>query len=97
MDHVLQAPVGSTILRDTSMTKLLERAMERAQALPAAVQDEIARLVLAHAGEGEKVLTLTPAEEADLLEARAEMERGEFATDEEVNAVFAKYRASAGR
>ncbi|GJE71027.1 hypothetical protein [Methylorubrum podarium] len=79
------------------MTKLLERAMERAQALPAAVQDEIARLVLAYAGEDDEVLTLTPAEEADLLEARAEMERGEFATDEEVNAVFAKYRASAGR
>ncbi|MEE7456972.1 hypothetical protein MPAR168_20580 [Methylorubrum populi] len=73
------------------MTKLLERAMERAQALPATVQDEIARLVLAYAGEDE-VLTLTPAEEADLLEARAEMERGEFATDEDVSAIFSKYR-----
>ncbi len=76
------------------MTKLLERAMERAQALPADVQDEIARLVLAYAGEDDEVLVLTPAEEADLLEARAEMERGEFATDDEVSAVFSKYRIS---
>ncbi|ACB78785.1 MULTISPECIES: hypothetical protein [Methylorubrum] len=76
------------------MTKLLEQAMERAQALPASVQDEIARLVLAYTGEDDEVLTLTPAEEADLLEARAEMERGDFATDSEVSAVFLKYRAS---
>ncbi|HJE22231.1 MAG TPA: hypothetical protein K8W01_01035 [Methylorubrum populi] len=74
------------------MTKLLERAMERAQALPADMQDEIARLVLAYAGEDGAVLTLTPEEEADLREARAEMERGDFATDDEVSAVFSKYR-----
>ena len=35
---------------------------------------------------------LTPEEEADLLEAQAEMRRGEFATGAEVEAVFAKYR-----
>ena len=34
---------------------------------------------------------LTPEEEADLLEAQAEMRRGEFATAAEVEAVFAKY------
>ncbi len=73
------------------MTKLLERAMERAQAQPAAVQDEIARLVLAYSSEDDEVLALTPVEEADLLEARAEMERGEFATDDEVSAAFFKY------
>jgi hypothetical protein len=76
------------------MTKLLERAMERAQGLSPDLQDEIARLVLAYAGEDDDVLTLTPEEEADLLEAQAEMERGDFATDDEVSAVFSKYRAS---
>ncbi|GJD56841.1 nucleotidyltransferase domain-containing protein [Methylobacterium dankookense] len=35
------------------MTALLDRAMARARRLPAAKQDEIARLVLAHAGEPE--------------------------------------------
>ncbi|GAB6844621.1 hypothetical protein HNR00_000377 [Methylorubrum rhodinum] len=74
------------------MTKRLEQAMERAQSLPADVQDEIARLVLAYAGEDDEVLVLTPDEEADLLEARSEMERGEFADATAVEAVFAKYR-----
>jgi predicted transcriptional regulator len=35
---------------------------------------------------------LTEEERADLREALAEAERGEFATDEEVEAVFARYR-----
>lgn len=74
------------------MTKRLEQAMERAQSLPADVQDEIARLVFAYAGEDDAVLVLTPEEEADLLEARGEMERGEFADPAAVEAVFAKYR-----
>ena len=38
------------------------------------------------------ILALTPEEEADLMEARAEMERGEFATEAEVKAIFDKYR-----
>jgi hypothetical protein len=76
------------------VTRLRERAMERAQALSPDLQDEIARLVPAYAGEDDDVLTLTPDEEADLLEARAEMERGEFARDDEVRAVFSKYLVS---
>ncbi len=74
------------------MTKRLEQAMERAQLLPPDIQDEIARLVLAYAGEDDEVLVLSPEEEADLLEARGEMERGEFADAASVEAVFAKYR-----
>ncbi|WP_342151284.1 hypothetical protein [Methylorubrum sp. SB2] len=74
------------------MTKRLEQAMERARSLPANLQDEIASLVLAYAGEDDEVLVLTPEEEADLLEARGEMERGEFADAAAVEAVFAKYR-----
>lgn len=74
------------------MTKLLEQAMESAQALSPDLQDEIARLVFAYVGGDDEVLTLTPTEEADLLEARAEMERSDFATQEEVSAVFSKYR-----
>lgn len=35
---------------------------------------------------------LSDEERADLREALAEAERGEFATDEEVEAVFARYR-----
>ena len=44
------------------------------------------------AGYEQPVYVLTPEEEADLMEARAEMERGEFATEAEVQTVFNKYR-----
>ncbi len=74
------------------MTALLERALARVHALPPEVQDEAARLLLLFAGEDGLVIQLTPEEEADLAEAEAEADRGEFATDEEVQAIFAKYR-----
>lgn len=75
------------------MTKLLEEAMTKAQALPPEVQDEIAHLVLIYAGEEDSrpVIQLTREEDADLAEADAEVARGEFASDEEVAAIFAKY------
>ena len=74
------------------MTELLEQAVSTARTLSPEMQDEIARMVLAYAGHDEAVIDLTPEEEADLIEAQAEMERGEFATDAEVEAVFSKYR-----
>ena len=74
------------------MTKLLEQAFERVLALPLEMQDQAARMLLAYAGDEEPILALTPDEEADLMEAQAEMRRGEFASDAEVEAVFAKYR-----
>lgn len=61
------------------------------QALPPEMQEQAARMLLAYAGDEEPVVKLTP-EEGDLIEARAEMRRGEFATAAEVEAVFAKYR-----
>ena len=74
------------------MTKLLEQAFERVQALPHEMQDQAARMLLAYVGDEEPILMLTPEEEADLMEAQAEMKRGEFAADAEVNAVLSKYR-----
>lgn len=58
------------------------------------MQDEIARLVLTYAGEEDRrpVIQLTPEEDADLAEADAEVARGEFATNDEVEAIFAKYQ-----
>ncbi|MGK6315010.1 hypothetical protein [Neorhizobium sp. DT-125] len=73
------------------MTKLLDRAIEAARELPAEMQDEIAGILLRLIGEDGPVYQLTPEEEADLKEALAEAKRGEFATEDEVRAVFAKY------
>jgi predicted transcriptional regulator len=74
------------------MTKLLEQAFERVLALPLEMHDQAARILLAYASDEEPILALTPEEEADLREARAEMERGEFATEAEVQTIFNKYR-----
>jgi predicted transcriptional regulator len=76
------------------MTKLFEQAVEKVQTLPAEMQDEVARMLFAYIGNAdESLIELTPEEEADLRKALAEVERGELATDAEVEAVFSKYRA----
>jgi hypothetical protein len=74
------------------MTELLEKAVEKVQALPLEMQDQAARMLLAYLGDEEPTLVLSREEEADLMEAQAERQRGEFATDAEVEVVLAKYR-----
>jgi hypothetical protein len=74
------------------MTKLLEQALEAARRLPAVVQDDIARLILrlANADDDEPV-PLTSEEQAAIAESKAAAARGEFATDEQVRATWAKH------
>ena len=74
------------------MTKLLDTAVEKVEALPAEMQDEAARMLLAYAGDEELMIELTQEEEADLNEALSELARGEFASEAEVDAVLSKYR-----
>jgi hypothetical protein len=73
------------------MTKLLDRAIETARGLPPEMQDDIARVVLQLAGTTEGVMVLTPEEKDSLAKSRAEAQRREFATDEEVRATWAKH------
>ena len=76
------------------MTELLERAIARVRALPDAMQDDAARMLLVFAsGEDEPVYHLSPEEEASLAKSRAQAARGEFASDEQVRALWAKYGA----
>jgi hypothetical protein len=73
------------------MTTLLDRAVEAARSLPPEMQDEIARLVLQLAG-GEGVrIALTADERTAIAASRAAAACGEFATDNEVRAVWAKH------
>jgi hypothetical protein len=74
------------------MTVLLEQAIERVRALPPETQDDFARVLLRLAGDGETIYHLTAEEEADLIEADAEIARGETASGAEVEAVFSRYR-----
>lgn len=73
------------------MTKLLDRAVAAARALPPETQDEIARLLLQCVGEDQPVIPLTAEEEASLEDSIAQAARGEFATDEQVRAIWAKH------
>jgi hypothetical protein len=73
------------------MTKLLEHAVETVRGLPAEMQDDLARILLQLAGKDLPVLQLSPEEEASLDESLAQAERGEFATDEQVRAIWAKH------
>jgi hypothetical protein len=73
------------------MTKLLEEAVEIAKTLPPTMQDDVARLLLQFLGEEQPVIQLTPEEVASFAESRAQASRREFATDEQVRAVWAKH------
>jgi hypothetical protein len=73
------------------MTKLLEQAVETVRGLPPEMQDELACLLLQLAGEAQPLLQLSPEEEASLDESLAQAERGEFATEEQVRAIWAKH------
>ena len=74
------------------MTTLLDRALDAMRKLPEAAQDDIARIVLRLAGaEDEAPVPLTAEEEAAVAASKAAAARGEFATEEEVRAAWAKY------
>tara|TARA_R110002020_G_scaffold324808_2_gene540397 strand:+ start:460 stop:687 length:228 start_codon:yes stop_codon:yes gene_type:complete len=73
------------------MTELLKRAIERVQALPPGMQDELAREILQMAGEEQPVHFLTAEEKGSLSSSLAEAGRGEFASDDEVRAVWAEH------
>ena len=72
------------------MTRLLELAVEAVSALPDEAQDDLARILLQLAGVDQPPYELTPEEAADLDASLAEAARDEFATDDEVRAVWAK-------
>ena len=73
------------------MTKLLQQAVEKVQSLPPDVQDEAARVLLLYVGSDEPVVELTDEEEASLQTSLDQAARGEFATDEEIRAIWAKH------
>jgi len=75
------------------MTRLLDQALEAVRILPPDAQDDIARVVLRLAGADDEAttLTLTAEECAAVAASKAAAARGEFATDEQVRAVWAKH------
>jgi hypothetical protein len=74
------------------MTKLLEQALEAARSLPPNAQDDIARIILRLAEiDNEPPVTLSPEERTAIATSQEAATRGEFATDEQVRAVWSKH------
>jgi hypothetical protein len=75
-----------------SMTKLLEEAVEVVRRLPSDDQDDIARAIMQLAGSDLAApVVLSPEEREVIARSKAAAGRGEFATDEQVRAVWAKH------
>lgn len=75
------------------MTRLLEMAVEAARQLTPDEQDELARTIMEIVGgAGEEVYVLSDEENAAIDEALKQADRGEFATEADIAAIFAKYR-----
>jgi hypothetical protein len=73
------------------MTKLLDKALESVRGLPRELQDEFARMLLELAGDDAEPVALSSEESAALSASRAAAARGEFATEEQVRAIWAKH------
>ena len=75
------------------MTSLLDQALEAARCLPPDAQDDIARVVLQLASTHDETapVTLSPEEHAAIATSKTAAARGDFATDEQVRAVWAKH------
>ena len=75
------------------MTALLDKALTTARLLPSHAQDEIARLVLALIGDDQSIYQFMPEEGAELAESEEASARGDFASEDEIAAIRAKYGA----
>jgi hypothetical protein len=76
------------------MTTLLDRALAAARNLPPDAQDDIARVVFQLLGTGDEAppVQLTPEERTAIAASKAAAARGDFASDEQVRAVWAKHK-----
>jgi hypothetical protein len=76
------------------MTKLLDQAIAKVRELPEEEQERAAEHLLAFAELAKQgVYKLSPEERAAIEESKAQVRRGELATDDEVEAAFARFRA----
>lgn len=76
------------------MTKLLDQAIAKVRELPEEEQDRVAQSLLEFSGLAKQGLYKLSAEErAAIEESKAQVRRGEIATDDEVEAAYARFRA----
>jgi predicted transcriptional regulator len=73
------------------MTKLLEEAVEKLSQLPEGRQNELAQMLIDVAAADLSPYQLTEEERAAVEEGVAQAERGEFASDEDVAALWQRF------
>jgi predicted transcriptional regulator len=75
------------------MTKTeIDAVLERVRTWPPERQEDAVRVLLEMEAQGTEVYKLSDDERAEIEASIAEADRGEFATDEEVAAIFNRYR-----
>lgn len=74
------------------MTKIFEQAVEAVRTLSPEMQDELGRVLLQLAGTDQPPYQLSADEEASLSESLAQADRGDFATSEQIDAIWSKHR-----
>ncbi|MBV9287315.1 MAG: hypothetical protein JO288_05740 [Hyphomicrobiales bacterium] len=73
------------------MTQLFDEAVQAVRGLPPETQDALARILIHLAGDDRSIVQLSAEEEASFNLSFAQAERGEFATEEEVRAIWKKH------
>ena len=76
-----------------SQTKTLEALMERAASWPDEAQAELVRFMIDTEAKHFGVFHLDDEDRQRIERSLASARRGEFATDEEIAALFGRYRA----
>jgi predicted transcriptional regulator len=79
-----------------SMTKLLEDAIRKVRELPEAEQDEAAEMLLSVASKRAEPVRLDDETRAAVREGREQARRGEFASDEDMAALFKRHGVKPG-
>ncbi len=76
------------------MTKLLDQAIAKVRELPEEEQERAAQSLMIFAELAKQgAYTLDPEARAAIEESKAQVGRGEFATDEEVEAAYRRFRS----
>ena len=73
------------------MTKMLEEAIKKVRELPEADQDEAAEILLSVVSKHAERVELDDATRAAIREGREQAQRGEFVSDEEMDAFFKRH------
>jgi len=73
------------------MTELFKMAVAATRTLPDDLQDEIAAAMLSLVNKSQPIVELSASEKASFTKSLEQAARGEFASDEEVAAIWAKH------